>query len=188
MGMRFKKSFKAGPVRFTASKPGVSYSVGTKGLRVTKTAGGKTRTTVGVPGTGVSYSTSSRSSQARTTTSYTNSRNTKKKSLWAFWVGFVFLCFGGVGFLAKAPAHEIALVLIGGIVLLAVHIAINKTPNKNKKRSELADRLSGLSDEEFLETEQSLLRYVKTANGNIGEETRQLLHAVREEREIRFGE
>lgn len=55
MGFRFRKSFKAGPVRFTMSKSGISSSVGVKGFRVTRTAKGKTRTTASIPGTGISY-------------------------------------------------------------------------------------------------------------------------------------
>lgn len=37
------------------SKSGVSYSWGVKGARVTKTAKGTTRTTISIPGTGISY-------------------------------------------------------------------------------------------------------------------------------------
>ena len=57
MGLRFRKSVKMGPVRVNFSKSGVGYSVGTKGYRVTKKANGGTRTTVSVPGTGISYVT-----------------------------------------------------------------------------------------------------------------------------------
>ena len=55
MGFRFRKSVKAGPFRINFSKSGVGYSVGGKGFRVTKKAGGGTRTTASIPGTGVSY-------------------------------------------------------------------------------------------------------------------------------------
>ena len=55
MGVRARKSFKAGPARVTFSKSGVSSSVGVKGVRVGKMANGKTRTTLSVPGTGISY-------------------------------------------------------------------------------------------------------------------------------------
>ena len=55
MGVRFRKSVKAGPVRVTFSKSGVGYSVGGKGFRVTKKAKGGVRTTASIPGTGVSY-------------------------------------------------------------------------------------------------------------------------------------
>lgn len=57
MGFRFRKSVKAGPVRFNFSKSGVGYSVGGKGFRVTKRADGRTQTTTSIPGTGISYTT-----------------------------------------------------------------------------------------------------------------------------------
>lgn len=55
MGFRFRKSKKLGPFRFTLSKSGLGASVGVKGFRVTKTATGRVRTTVSIPGTGISY-------------------------------------------------------------------------------------------------------------------------------------
>lgn len=55
MGFRFRKSFGAGPFRVNLSKSGIGYSVGGKGFRFTKKAGGGTRTTASIPGTGVSY-------------------------------------------------------------------------------------------------------------------------------------
>lgn len=55
MGFRFRKSIKAGPFRINFSKSGIGYSVGGKGFRYTKKAGGGTRTTWSIPGTGISY-------------------------------------------------------------------------------------------------------------------------------------
>lgn len=55
MGFRFRKSWKIGPFRATLSKSGISYSVGVKGYRVTKTTSGRVRTTASIPGTGISY-------------------------------------------------------------------------------------------------------------------------------------
>ena len=55
MGLRFRKSVNFGPVRFTVSKSGISKSIGVKGLRVTKTASDRIRTTASIPGTGLSY-------------------------------------------------------------------------------------------------------------------------------------
>ena len=57
MGFRFRKSVKLGPFRLTASKSGLSWSVGTKATRLTKTSKGKTRATFSIPGTGISYVT-----------------------------------------------------------------------------------------------------------------------------------
>lgn len=69
MGLRFRKSIKIGPARVNLSKSGIGYSVGTKGFRVTKKAGGGTRTTASIPGTGISYSTSSGSKKSSRKTS-----------------------------------------------------------------------------------------------------------------------
>ena len=55
MGFRYRKSIKLGGARLNLSKSGIGYSVGTKGFRVTKKAGGGTRTTASIPGTGISF-------------------------------------------------------------------------------------------------------------------------------------
>lgn len=56
MGFRYRKSINlGGGFRINLSKSGVGYSWGTKGDRITKTAGGKTRRTYSIPGTGLSY-------------------------------------------------------------------------------------------------------------------------------------
>ena len=57
MGFRYRKSFKAGPIRVTASKSGVSYSAGVKGARIAKRADGRVQTTLSVPRTGLGYTT-----------------------------------------------------------------------------------------------------------------------------------
>lgn len=60
MGFRFRKSINLGKgFRINLSKSGLGYSWGTKGIRLTKTAKGSVRTTLGIPGTGLSYSTES---------------------------------------------------------------------------------------------------------------------------------
>ena len=55
MGMRFRKSFGGKGFRVNVSKSGIGYSVGGKGFRYTKKAGGGSRTTTSIPGTGISY-------------------------------------------------------------------------------------------------------------------------------------
>ena len=56
MGFRYRKSLNlGGGFRINLSKSGVGYSWGVKGYRVTKTANGRTRTSVSIPGTGISY-------------------------------------------------------------------------------------------------------------------------------------
>lgn len=74
MGLRFRKSLKVGPARMTFSKSGVSHSIGGKGFRVTRTPKGGIRTTASIPGTGLSYTTESKSQKK----SHTGQRNTNR--------------------------------------------------------------------------------------------------------------
>ena len=55
MGFRFRKSVGKGPFRMTISKSGIGYSIGGKGARFTKKAGGGTRSTLSIPGTGINH-------------------------------------------------------------------------------------------------------------------------------------
>jgi len=56
MGFRFYKSVSLGKgVRLGVSKSGVGVSVGTRGARYSVHSSGRTRKTVGLPGTGLSY-------------------------------------------------------------------------------------------------------------------------------------
>lgn len=66
MGSRYRKSFNlGGGTRLNVSKSGIGYSTGVKGARVTKTAKGTTRTTLSVPGTGLSYVSESSSGKMK---------------------------------------------------------------------------------------------------------------------------
>jgi hypothetical protein len=59
MSLRFRKSVKLLPgVRLNISKSGISTSVGTKGATVNIKKGRKAKVTVGVPGAGISYTSS----------------------------------------------------------------------------------------------------------------------------------
>lgn len=83
--MRFRKSIQILPgVRITASKRGLSTSIGGKGLRVTRGADGKTRTTVGIPGTGLS--------QTNVVSSAPRQQPIKSRYGWKFWL-FCFILF-----------------------------------------------------------------------------------------------
>ncbi|MFC4614805.1 DUF4236 domain-containing protein [Cellulomonas algicola] len=68
MGFRVRKSFKVMPgVRMTVTPRGVSTSVGVNGARVRAHSSGRVTGTVGIPGSGVSYTTSAGgASRART--------------------------------------------------------------------------------------------------------------------------
>ena len=59
MGFRYRKSIGVGKYfRINVSKSGIGYSFGVPGARITHSANGRVTTTVGLPGTGISYSTS----------------------------------------------------------------------------------------------------------------------------------
>ena len=58
MGLRFTKSLNLGKgFKLNLSKYGIGSSYGFKGFRIGKTAKGKTRKTISLPGTGLSYQT-----------------------------------------------------------------------------------------------------------------------------------
>jgi hypothetical protein len=60
MGLGFRKSFKIAPgVRLNVSSRGVGASVGVKGLRYSVNSRGQRRTTASLPGTGLSYTSTS---------------------------------------------------------------------------------------------------------------------------------
>ncbi len=64
MGLRFRRSFKIAPgVRVNLNKKSASVSFGPKGMKHTVSTTGKSHTTVGIPGSGLSYTTSSGSSE-----------------------------------------------------------------------------------------------------------------------------
>lgn len=72
MGFRFQKRIKVLPgITVNLSKSGVSTSIGTRGARVTL-GHGKRRTTLGIPGTGISHTE---------VTSFGETRNPEEPSL-----------------------------------------------------------------------------------------------------------
>lgn len=87
MGFRFQKRLKIMPgVTLNLSKSGVSTSVGTKGARATF-GHGKTRTTLGIPGSGLSH-TEVRTNRRRNTAPTTPAR-------WTLWrvLGYAFMAW-----------------------------------------------------------------------------------------------
>lgn len=80
MGLRFRKSIKiCKGVRVNLSGSGIGMSVGSKGCRYSLHSSGRRTATVGIPGTGISYSTSSKVHQKKSSRSY-NSAAYKKRA------------------------------------------------------------------------------------------------------------
>ena len=105
MGFRFRKSINlGGGFKVNLSKSGVGYSWGTKGVRYTKTASGKKRTTLSIPGTGISYvseSGSKKKAQNQKATKPTsnfsapNPQNTNNGGSYMPWLKFIICLFFG---------------------------------------------------------------------------------------------
>lgn len=74
MGLRFRKSVKIAPgVKLNFGKKSTGITFGGKGMKYTINSSGKETTTVGIPGTGISYSQS--------TTAKKKSRSKKKSTV-----------------------------------------------------------------------------------------------------------
>lgn len=59
MGLRFRKSFKVAPgVKINLNKKSAGVTIGTKGAHYTVNTSGRRTASIGLPGTGLSYSTS----------------------------------------------------------------------------------------------------------------------------------
>ena len=85
MGFNFRKSFNLGKYfKINLSKSGIGFSFGVPGFRVTKTANGKLKKTISVPGTGLSYTDDIGKKETKpkekTKKSTKNTAKTKKKA------------------------------------------------------------------------------------------------------------
>lgn len=118
MGLNFRKSIKIGPAKVNLSKSGIGYSVGTKGLRVTKKAGGGTRTTASIPGTGISYSSSSK----KKSSAKTQSNTSQKSGSWLRTLGIFLAVMFLIGLIREHPVFFgiLAAVLVAAAVVLIV--------------------------------------------------------------------
>ena len=121
VGFRFRKSINlGGGFRVNLSKSGIGYSWGTKGARFTKTASGKSRTTLNIPGTGLSYSTESSQTKAQNKPSTTNSVPTsvhttssnRERSNSMKWVDFLLCFFLGILGIHKFREGKVGLGLL----------------------------------------------------------------------------
>jgi hypothetical protein len=80
MGLRFRKSFKIAPgVRFSIGAKSSSISFGGNGLRYTINSKGRRTTSVGIPGTGISYVTSSSSKGYHRTKAYSQRQQLQQR-------------------------------------------------------------------------------------------------------------
>lgn len=139
MGFRLSKSIRlGGGARLNISRRGLGMSVGTKGFRLGTGPRG-TRTTVGIPGTGISYSATSKSHSPRTRTANGS----------GVGIGLILL----IG-LAVA-CWPIALTLA---ILLAVIMLVSRQSGKSQEATRLAAEKS--EEDRRLEADASRSRSV----------------------------
>ncbi len=104
MGVRFRKSIKLGKgAKINFGKTGVSFTVGTRGFHHTVHSSGKKTTSVGIPGTGLSYVSTSggkRKKKNKSTTAITSPEQAvvetaaapeKKRKTWLWVLGWLFV-------------------------------------------------------------------------------------------------
>lgn len=134
MGIRYRKSKKIGPVRITASKSGLSASIGVKGLRVTKLANGRVRTTASIPGTGISYVKDMSSKKEAKSVNSTKPIFPYVHSDFSFWACIV-ACFGC---LLGAYDSGSAMYLFISVGFLLIAISFKRRNKREREAYDLA--------------------------------------------------
>ena len=123
MGLKFRKSIKIAPgVRMNFGKKGVGMSFGGKGARYSISSTGRRTTTVGIPGTGLSYSHSSGGGKKAAT-------GRKGHGFW-WWlfIGWWWWCF-------RIVLYDLPKLIIVTIIKL-VKFIIRKIAEAQQKKAE----------------------------------------------------
>ena len=136
MGFRFRKSIGKGAFRLNLSKSGVGFSLGGKGARITKTAKGTTRSTVGIPGTGIGYVSETNNDSCRKKSNKTISTQIPSHQfnystpafLGSFWkfMGWFMIIGGALVSLAVLPL---------GLLSICIGLVELRASKKNKAKS-----------------------------------------------------
>lgn len=120
MGLRFRKSVKLGKgVRLNLGKKGIGFSVGGNGARFSVSPTGRTTTSFGIAGTGLSYSHTSGGKKARSSRSsgatYTAPKPPMKKSKGMMIVTILFGYLGIQWFASGRFGMGLLYLLTGGL-------------------------------------------------------------------------
>ncbi len=112
MGLRFRRTFKLFPgVRLNVTKTGVSTTIGPRGLHTTIN-GRRMTNTVDIPGSGLSYSTSSAVRPAP-------SAPARKSRGLVACLGLVLIASSAMLYLDAAPLAGVLILFVSGCVCLA---------------------------------------------------------------------
>ena len=144
MGLRFRKSIKIAPgLKINLNKNSVSATVGTRGAHYTINSKGKKTASVGIPGTGLSYTSTSGSSSSNSRTSQnkinalppdnTTSNNDKKWYQKTGWIIFWLICFFPIGlFLMWKYSNWNKFVKVGVSALFAIALVMPSSSDLEK--------------------------------------------------------
>lgn len=147
MGLRFRKSIKIAPgLKINLNKDSVSATVGKRGAHYTINSKGKRTASVGIPGTGLSYTSTSggssgkaktsRSSANAQTSNHTPSDDDKKWYQKTGWIIFWLICFFPVGLFLMWKYSKWNNMIKVGISALFV-IAIATLPSSDLEKIKL---------------------------------------------------
>ena len=134
MGLRYRKSLNFGPFRLNFIKSGIGYSIGGKHARYTKKANGGTRTTMTLPGTGISYvkdysgNPATKKGTSSNPVPSTNPPRNKKPFPWR-WVAFIFVVLMLIG---SFPSTASIFLLIACVLLFPPLQKLGKTIYRNQ--------------------------------------------------------
>jgi hypothetical protein len=114
--VQYRKSKKVGPVRFTASKRGISTSVGYGPFRVTRRADGRYQRTARLPGTGIR--------DTRVIGSQRQAPASAQPNI-PMQLGKLFLCLLGLGIIISLLSGSLAMGFgIVGAIFVAMLVAV----------------------------------------------------------------
>lgn len=132
MGLRFRKSIKIAPgVKLNLNKKSTSITVGKKGAHYTVNSSGKKTASVGIPETGLSYSTSSGGGSSKTKKKTSSNATANNKNGNGSGCGGCLLAFFGVCLAVVVLGFIINYAWIPGIIA-AIYFA-KKTPDKKQR-------------------------------------------------------
>jgi hypothetical protein len=169
MGWRLRRSAKLGPFRLNFGKRGVGVSVGVRGAHMSLSADGRVRSSVGLPGTGISYQQTLGSGSRGISPASAPMTNSAKGCLGCFGVILV----GGLAISAfrSGDSGEGMGVLLGVLLLIgAPSLTIVLLLDRSRKRERLR-----LEEQERLRLEQERQQRWEHLVSTYGEEAARLI-------------
>lgn len=151
MGLRFRKSIKLAPgVKLNLNKKSTGITVGGKGAHYTINSNGKKTASVGIPGTGISYSTSTGGGTSKSKNSRLSQTNTSAGISNNSGCGGCLLVFFGICLVLAVLAFILTYAWIPGIIAIIYFAKKTQDPKQCKIRVGISVAVTILSFIAFL--------------------------------------